>query len=102
MAINEQQNHYETSGLYDDMYNFLSVKIPKDWYKLPLSTKRNHIHSVLADTYGTYLYGTTIRLAEECTREYISIKEIFCEYFDKEPNETFSGDEKLKKILLKR
>lgn len=95
MAIYEQQNHYENSTFYDDMFNFLNVKIPNDWYKLPLSTRRNHIHSVLNDTYGTYIDGTPIRLAETNTRQFISTKEILYEYFEKDKNEIFPGRDKL-------
>jgi predicted P-loop ATPase len=93
-AITEQEKHYENSSLYDDMDNFLSIKVPDDWYKLPIQDRRYHIHAVLSDTYPKALDGSPLRLEEKNTREYVSITEILCEYYDKTPNEIFNGREK--------
>lgn len=39
--------------------------------------------------------GSPLRLEEKYSREYISIAEILCEYYDKDQNEIFTGREKL-------
>lgn len=95
VAIKEQEKHYENSTLYDDMFNFLSIKIPDNWYQLPIQDRRYHIRAVLSDTYPRAIDGILLRLEEKNTREYISIIEILYEYYEKELNEIFTGREKL-------
>ena len=77
------------------MFNFLSIKIPDNWYKIPIQDRRYHIRAVLSDTYPRAIDGSLLRLDEKNTREYISITEILCEYYEKELNEIFTGREKL-------
>lgn len=57
--------------------------------------RRYHVRAVLSDTHPRATDGSSLRLDEKNTREYISITEILCEYYEKSPNEIFTGREKL-------
>lgn len=85
-AIQEQKQHYEKSPIQDDVENYLSVKIPNNWDSLCIQDKRYHIHCVINDTYE-YSNGQPLRLEETNQRDYVSIQEILCEYYEKSPND---------------
>lgn len=86
LAEQEQRNHFDESPLQSDIYNLLEILIPQanEWYSMELQSRRQYIKTVQngEDT------ARTLGRVGVYRRDRISVKEIMCELYDYELNQT--------------
>jgi predicted P-loop ATPase len=84
LAEQEQRKHFDESPLQSDIYNFLEILLPRDWYSMNLESRRIYIRAVQngEDT------SRSLGRAGAYRRDKVSVKEILCELYGYELNQT--------------
>lgn len=85
-AEQEQRKHFDESPLQSDIYNFLEILIPQanEWYSMELESRRRYIKAVQNGENTTRTLGYT----GIYKRDRISVKEIMCELYGYDLNQT--------------
>ncbi|MDE6426814.1 MAG: virulence-associated E family protein, partial [Ruminococcus sp.] len=78
LAQQEQRKHFDESPLQSDIFNFLEIPITTDWYNESLESRRMHIKQCQEGDTSAGAYR----------RDKISVKEIACELYGYELNQS--------------
>jgi predicted P-loop ATPase len=83
LAEQEQRKHFDESPLQSDIYNFLEILVPKDWYSMDLESRKMFIRTV---QHGEDTARKLGRVGAY-RRDRVSVKEILCELYGYELNQ---------------
>jgi hypothetical protein len=84
LAEQEQRKHFDESPLQSDIYNFLEILLPKDWYGMDLESRKMFIRAVQNGEDTARKFGKV----GAYRRDRVSVKEILCELYGYELNQT--------------
>jgi predicted P-loop ATPase len=83
LAEQEQRKHFDESPLQSDIYNFLEILVPKDWYSMDLESRKMFIRAVQNGEDTARKLGRV----GAYRRDRVSVKEILCELYGYELNQ---------------
>lgn len=82
MALEQQVAHTETNEYVAELEQFLEIKIPKDWYKKPLTERRQFIQAT--NEFRTQLLKESGESEELVLREKACVEEFKYEFYGKD------------------